>query len=121
MTSQTRTTNNGKELFTVIKGKTVLALAGCDVDSRYIDTLILSVDPTEDALRAENAKIQHDWLVLVRSNPEAVDACIERAQLGHGCVSTTMNKPNGAICVATKEWLGEHEFSHAGLTKHETC
>ena len=110
--------NNGRGLFTVIKGQTVLALAGCDVDSKYIDTLILSVDPTEDALRAENAKIQHDWLVLVR-DPVDVDACIERAQIGHGCVSTRMGKPDGKVCVATKEWLREHEFSHAGLTKHE--
>ena len=102
----------------MIKGKTVLALAGCDVDSRYIDTVIVSSELNEDALRAANTENAYDWLVLIRS-PVDVDACIERAQLGHGCVSTTLGKPDGKVCVATREWLGEHEFSHAGLTKHE--
>ena len=102
----------------MIKGKTVLALSAFPVESRYIYIFIHSTDLTEDALRAANTENAYDWLVLIRS-PVDVDACIERAQLGHGCVSTRMGKPDGAVCVATKEWLAEHEFSHAGLCKLE--
>ena len=100
----------------MINGQTVLALASCPVKSRYVDTVIYAEELTEDALRSQPA---HDWLVLVRTGAADVDACIERAQLGHGCVSTTRGKPNGAICVASAAWLAEHDFAHLGLAKHE--
>lgn len=104
--------------------------------SRYIDTVKLSLDANrppelctddatcEDVLRHHAAQTPHDWLVLLQpTSPNRtaadIDACIERAQLGHGCISTYMGKTNGAVYVATAQWLSAHEFSHAGLCKHE--
>ena len=104
--------------------------------SRYIDTVKLSLDADrppelctdtatcEDVLRHHAAEAPHDWLVLLQpTSPqrtaEDIDACIERAQLGHGCISTHMGKTNGAVYVATAEWLAAHEFSHMGLAKYE--
>lgn len=104
--------------------------------SRYIDTIKLSLDEdrtpdlctdtatSEDVLRYHLAQQPHDWAVLLQpTSPlrttEDIDACIERAQLGNGCFSTYMGKTNGAVYVATAEWLAEHDFSHLGLMKHE--
>ena len=104
--------------------------------SKYIDLVIVSRDEDrppelctddatcEDVMRHHQAQQPHDWLVLLQpTSPlrttEDIDACIERAQLGHGCISTYMGKTNGAVYVATKEWLALHEFSHAGLCKYE--
>ena len=122
--------------FKLYRGK---SLIGWAVDaakaSRYIDTVKLSLDADrppelctdeatcEDVLRY-HAGDKYDWLVLLQpTSPlrtaEDIDACIERAQIGHGCISTYMGKTNGAVYVATKEWIAQHEFSHAGLAKHE--
>ena len=78
----------------------------------------------EDVLRHSLSLHPADWVVLLQpTSPNRtaadIDACIERAQLGHGCISTYMGKTNGAVYVATAEWLAEHEFSHAGLCKFE--
>ena len=116
------------------------SLIGWAVDaakaSRYIDTVKLSLDADrppelctdeascEDVVRYHQAQTPHDWLVLLQpTSPnrttEDIDACIERAQLGHGCISTYMGKTNGAVYVATKEWLSDHDFGHMGLLKYE--
>lgn len=102
----------------MIKGQTVLAIVPPDMAagatwSRYVDTVLYGGDPY--------AQQSHDWIVYLAGPASAadVDACIERAQLGHGCVSTTMGRPDGVIGVATREWLETHEFGHAGLCKYE--
>ena len=116
------------------------SLIGWAVDaakaSKYIDTVKLSLDSCrppelctddascEDVLRYHQAQTPHDWIVLLQpTSPnrtaEDIDACIERAQLGHGAFSTYMGKTNGAVYVATKEWLAAHDFNHAGLAKYE--
>lgn len=104
--------------------------------SKYIDRTILSTDDkrppdlssdtakSEDVMRHHMAEYPSDWVVLLQpTSPlrttEDIDACIERAQLGHGCISTYMGKTNGAVYVATSEWLSEHDFSHLGLLKYE--
>ena len=123
--------------FRTYRGK---SLIGWAVDaakaSRYIDTVKLSLDADrppelctdeatcEDVLRYHAAQAPHDWLVLLQpTSPnrttEDIDACIERAQLGHGCISTFHGKTNGAVYVATAEWLGNHNFNHLGLLKYE--
>ena len=123
--------------FKCYRGKTLIDWA---VDaakaSRYIDTVKLSLDADrppelctdeatcEDVLRYHAAQTPHDWLVLLQpTSPQRtaadIDACIERAMLGHGCISTYMGKTNGAVYVATSDWLAAHEFSHMGLAKYE--
>ena len=79
---------------------------------------------SEDVLRNVLAMYASDWIVLLQpTSPlrttEDIDACIERAQLGMGCISTHMGKTNGAVYVATAEWIAAHDFSHMGLLKHE--
>lgn len=119
------------------RGKPLIAWAlEAAAASRYIDMVKLSLDAdrtpelctdaakSEDVLRYHQAQTPHDWIVLLQpTSPqrttEDIDACIERAQLGHGCYSTFMGRTNGAVYVATKEWLAEHDFSHAGLMKYE--
>ena len=123
--------------FRQYRGKTLIGWAiEAAKASRYIDTVKLSLDgdrppelctddaTCEDVLRHHQAQTPHDWIVLLQpTSPqrtvEDIDACIERAQLGHGCISTYMGKTNGAVYVATAEWLAVHEFSHAGLCKYE--
>ena len=116
------------------------SLIGWAVDaakaSKYIDTVKLSLDADrppelctdeascEDVLRHHQAQTPHGWIVLLQpTSPqrtvEDIDTCIERAQLGHGCISTFHGKTNGAVYVATAEWLSKHDFSHAGLMKYE--
>lgn len=123
--------------FKCYRGKTLIDWA---VDaakaSRYIDTVKLSLDADrppelctdeatcEDVLRYHAERLPHDWLVLLQpTSPQRttadIDACIERAMLGHGCISTYMGKTNGAVYVATSDWLAAHEFSHMGLAKYE--
>jgi CMP-N-acetylneuraminic acid synthetase len=123
--------------FRKFRGKTLIgwAIEAAKV-SKYIDTVKLSLDANrppelctddstcEDVLRHHQAQTPHDWVVLLQpTSPlrttEDIDGCIERAQLGHGCVSTFHYKTNGAVYVATAEWLAEHDFSHLGLAKYE--
>ena len=78
----------------------------------------------EDVMRHALSLFPAAWVVLLQpTSPlrtsEDIDACIERAQLGHGCISTLRGKTNGAVYVATAEWIAEHEFSHMGLMKYE--
>jgi len=123
--------------FRCYKGKSLIGWAlEAAKASRYIDTVKLSLDADrppelctdeatcEDVLRHHAAQTPHDWLVLLQpTSPnrtaEDIDRCIERAMLGHGCISTYMGKTNGAVYVATAEWLAQHDFGHAGLCKHE--
>ena len=105
--------------------------------SRYIDHIILSQDADrppelctddatcEDVLRFHLQDSPAKWVVLLQpTSPlrtsEDIDATIEKAVLnGFGAISTYHYKTNGAVYVATPEWLAEHEFSHAGLAKYE--
>jgi len=121
--------------FRQYRGKTLIGWAiEAAKASRYIDTVKLSLDAdrppelcTDEATCEDVLRHHHkgeDWLVLLQpTSPlrtvEDIDACIERAQLGHGCISTYMGKTNGAVYVATAEWLSKHDFSHAGLMKYE--
>ena len=123
--------------FKLYRGKSLIGWAlDAAKASRYIDTVKLSLDADrppelctddascEDVLRHHQAQTPHDWIVLLQpTSPlrtvEDIDACIERAQLGHGCISTFHGKTNGAVYVATAEWLSKHDFSQAGLMKYE--
>lgn len=123
--------------FKLYRGKSLVGWAlEAAKASRYIDTVKLSLDADrppelctddatcEDVLRYHAAQTPHDWLVLLQpTSPNRtaadIDACIERAQLGNGCISTFHGKTNGAVYVATADWLAEHEFSHMGLLKYE--
>jgi len=123
--------------FRQYRGKTLVEWAvEAAQDSRYIDKIKVSVDidrppelctdeaTCEDVMRHHQAQMPHDGLVLLQPTSPLravadIDACIERSQLGHGCISTYMGKTNGAVYVATAEWLAVHEFSHAGLCKYE--
>lgn len=104
--------------------------------SKYIDQIFISLDEhrppdlctddatCEDVLRFHLAQYPADWVVLLQpTSPnrttEDIDACIERAQLGYGCISTFHGKTNGAVYVASAEWLAAHDFSHMGLMKYE--
>ena len=106
--------------------------------SRYIDNIVLSEDKDrlpelctddatcEDVLRFHMQDFpEARWVVLLQpTSPlrtsEDIDATIEKAALnGSGAISTYHYKTNGAVYVATREWLAEHEFSHAGLAKYE--
>lgn len=80
---------------------------------------------SEDVLRHALSLYPHDWVVLLQpTSPlrtaEDIDACIERAQLGDGCVSYSNGtwQQNGAVYVATAEWIAKHDFSHQGLMKY---
>ena len=104
--------------------------------SKYIDSMMLSTDinrpaelctddaSSEDVLRFHLAQSPHDWVVLLQpTSPlrttEDIDRCIERAQMGHGCISVDRGgRTNGAVYVATSEWLSRHDFSHQGLMKY---
>lgn len=105
-------------------------------DSKYIDTVKLSIDEdrppelctdlaaSEDVMRYHQAQTPHDWIVLLQpTSPnrtaEDIDACIERAQLGYGCISTCRGVTNGAVYVCTADWLARHTFRQGGLMKVE--
>ncbi len=100
-----------------------IASIGCDCIIRPPE--LATDDATcEDVLRHALSLHPADWIVLLQpTSPlrttEDIDACIERAQLGHGCFSTFHGKTNGAVYVATAEWLANHDFSHMGLLKYE--
>jgi CMP-N-acetylneuraminic acid synthetase len=104
--------------------------------SKYIDHTKVSLDgdrppelcaddaSNEDVVRYHLAQHPHDWVVLLQpTSPlrtiEDIDACIERAQLGAGCISVNeIGDTNGAVYVATANWIREHDFSHRGLMKY---
>lgn len=107
------------------------------MESKYIDNIKLSLDEdrtpelctdtatSEDVLRYHLAQRSHDWVVLLQpTSPlrtvEDIDACIERAQLGDGCISINRSTghQNGAVYVAKAEWLAKHDFTHQGLMKY---
>lgn len=82
----------------------------------------------EDVLRYELQRfnwINFVWVVLLQpTSPlrtaEDIDACIERAQLGHGCISVNRATgiKNGAVYVARASWIAEHDFTHLGLMRY---
>lgn len=104
--------------------------------SRYIDKAILSLShdrpdelctdtaSSEDVLRFHLGQQPYDWVVLLQpTSPlrtaEDIDACIERAQMGNGCISVgPEGLTNGAVYVATVEWIAKHDFNHLGLMKY---
>lgn len=120
--------------FMTFRGKRLIDWAvEAAAGSKYIDRVILSLDADrppelctdeatcEDVLRHHQA--DYHWLVLLQpTSPlrttEDIDGCIERAQLGDGCISTFHQRTNGAVYVATREWLAEHDFGHLGLLKY---
>ena len=122
--------------FREYRGKTLIewALEAAKA-SKYIDTIKLSLDAdrppelstdtatSEDVMRYHQSQNPHDWIVLLQpTSPnrtvEDIDGCIERAQMGYGCISTTDDRTNGAVYVCTKEWLAEHDFTYGGLMKY---
>ncbi len=104
-------------------------------NSRYIDRIVLSKDEdrppelcTDEATCEDVIRHHHKdevWCVLLQpTSPnrttEDIDKCIEKASSnGFGAISTCLYKTNGAVYVATREWLEEHDFSHTGLAKYE--
>lgn len=71
----------------------------------------------EDVLRHVLKEHPADWIILLQpTSPlrtsEHIDLALERAQLGDACVSYRRDgTKNGAIYIATAEWLGKHDFS----------
>ena len=105
--------------------------------SSYIDAHILSLDKdrpaelctdeatNEDVLRHHLAAMPHDWVVLLQPTSPLrtaadIDACIELA-VSNGSAALTVNEigghKNGAVYVASAEWIERHDFSHAGYAK----
>ena len=122
--------------FREYKGKTLVQWAlEAASNSRYIDRIVLSKDEdrppelcTDEATCEDVIRHHHRdeyWCVLLQpTSPnrttEDIDACIEKAAAnGWGAISTYHYKVNGAVYVATREWLEEHDFNHSGLAKYE--
>ena len=108
--------------------------------SKYIDTLICSTDnedielvslvhgcmvlkrpaelatdtaKSEDVLRHALATYPHDYVVLLQpTSPlrttDDIDCCI--AVGGDGCISVNGGKTNGAVYVASQEWIQCNDF-----------
>lgn len=78
----------------------------------------------EDVLRHAMQSFRCDWIVLLQpTSPlrtaEDIDQCIERA-VSNGLAALTVNErghKNGAVYVASAEWIAKHDFSHAGYAK----
>lgn len=94
-----------------------------DIEKRPAE-LATDTATCEDVLRYHLKQYPHDWVVLLQpTSPlrkaDDIDACIERAQLGWGCITYNedTHQKNGAVYVAHADWLAQHEFTHAGLTK----
>lgn len=123
--------------FREFRGKTLVDWAmDAAQGSRYIDRIKLSFDrdrppelctdeaTCEDVLRYHQAQFPHDWIVLLQpTSPlrtaEDIDRCIEAA-VSNGSAALTVDERghrNGAVYVASREWLAEHEFTHAGYRK----
>lgn len=80
---------------------------------------------SEDVIRHVLTVHPAYWVVLLQpTSPlrtaEDIDACIERAQLGDGCISINRSTghQNGAVYVAKAEWIAGHDFTHQGLMKY---
>ena len=106
--------------------------------SKYIDRVKVSRDEDrppalcaddascEDVLRYHQAEQPHDWIVLLQPTSPLrtaadIDACIERAQMGIACISGAwgdQRRPNGAVYVASAEYLAAHDFSYGGAMKY---
>ena len=78
----------------------------------------------EDVLRHALQHYYAPWVVLLQPTSPLrtagdIDACIERAQLGWGCITYNADTfaKNGAVYVAHHDWILKHEFTHAGLAK----
>ena len=105
--------------------------------SRYIDSILLSQDADRPAaLCADDATCEDvlryhlqdfpeaRWVVLLQpTSPlrtaEDIDRCIEAA-VSNGDAALTvdeMGHKNGAVYVAHRAWIAEHEFTHAGYRK----
>lgn len=123
--------------FLPFRGKTLyLWTLEAAQSSRYIDTVKLSLDKdrppelstdeakSEDVLRYHLKETPHDWIVLLQpTSPlrttEDIDACIERAQLSHGCISVGLKgKTDGGVYVSTSGWIQDHDFTSIGLAKY---
>ncbi len=123
--------------FREYRGKTLIEWAlQAAAGSKYIDYVKLSLDADrppelctdtaslEDVLRYHLAQTPHDWIVLLQpTSPlrtaEDIDLTIERAQMGNGCISVGFDrKVNGAVYVATAEWIAQHDFSPQGHMKY---
>ena len=103
-----------------------ISTLACDLDCIVIprpSELATDTATSEDALRHVLSKAQHDLIVLLQpTSPkrlaEDIDACIETAQMGNGCISTLKGEPNGAVYVVTADWIADHNFSDPGLFKY---
>lgn len=82
---------------------------------------------SEDVIRHALSEVPgpYEWVVLLQpTSPlrtaEDIDACIERAQMGDGCISINRSTghQNGAVYVAKAEWIAKHDFTHQGLMKY---
>ena len=79
----------------------------------------------EDVLRHAQSLEPHDWIVLLQPTSPLrtaadIDGCIERA-VSNGSAALTVDErghKNGAVYVASAEWLAAHDFSHAGYAKY---
>lgn len=108
-----------------------LGIAGVCWKARRVDVAMrpeeLATDnaTSEDVLRHVLKTCPAEWVVLLQpTSPlrtaEDIDACIERSQMGDGCISIdrSTGHPNGAVYVAKAEWIANHDFHHAGLMKY---
>lgn len=95
----------------------------CSISKRPSE-LAADDSSNEDVLRYYLRQRPLDWVVLLQPTSPLrtaadIDACIERAQMGDGCITyneETFQK-SGAVYVARREWIEKHDFSHAGLMK----
>ncbi len=100
-----------------------IASIRCDCIVRPAE-LATDTASSEDVIRHALSLHPADWVVLLQpTSPlrtaEDIDACIERAQMGDGCISVNRatGRTNGAVYVARSEWLAKHDFSHLVLMK----
>lgn len=124
--------------FSIFNGKPLYVWAvEAANESRYIDVVRVSFDAdrppelcaddasSEDVMRHHLAQQPAEWIVLLQPTSPLrtvadIDACILRAQMGHGCVSVAKSTrtTNGAVYVCTAEYLAKHDFSYGGLMKY---
>jgi len=77
----------------------------------------------EDVCRHVLAEHPAGWVVLLQpTSPlrttEHIDLALERSQIGDACVSYRRDgSKNGALYIATAEWLGKHDFSYGATMR----